>query len=223
MGLFNRKKNTEDNDPLTKFASEMTKADQEGRIADKFAINEKFREYMQDDSYFYNRGSFLIEMEGTPEAKLEKFHEANEYFLKAVKVNPSYIKAWFRLANGYFVISQYEKSIDAFEKVIELESEKKKSDFIAVSEFSILITMLEILVGKYNGDITNWKNDPEYGSKIKEQIEKLREVFANVFDPSVFDTDDKIILGCRENTVLIQQKLLPDIPRFTIRYDPVND
>ena len=214
MGLFSRK-SKEDNDAeqIGKITTEMIKADQEGKPKKKIKLNEKLREYVEDYLYFYNRGSILYEMAGEDKTKLD---EPMECFQKAIRLNPSYTKAWYRLGYAYYATEQDEKSIEAYEKVIELETKEGKEDFLYASHFCNLITMLEILVKRLNGDLTKWKTDEQYVSKIQEKLDTLRPIFNAVFDPKVFDTDEKIFVGCRENFIRILTDLEPDIARATL-------
>lgn len=214
MGLFSRKsKEDKDAEQIGKITTEMIKSDQEGKPEKKLKLNEKLREYVEDYSYFYNRGNILYEMAGEDKTKLD---EPMECFQKAIQLNPSYTKAWYRLGYAYFTTEQDEKSIEAYEKVIELETKEGKEDFLYASHFCSLIIMLEILVKRLNGDLTKWKTDEQYVSKIQEKLDTLRPIFNAVFDPKVFDTDEKIFVGCRENFVRILTDLEPDIARATL-------
>ncbi|KAH9817960.1 small glutamine-rich tetratricopeptide repeat-containing protein A [Melampsora americana] len=47
--------------------------------------------------------------------------EAIEDALKALEVDPGFVKAYSRLGHGYFSSCQYEKAVEAYEKGLELE------------------------------------------------------------------------------------------------------
>ena len=224
MGLFNRKKKIKREEELDYLVWEMGKADSQGFSLAKFEINEKLRQYIKDYSYFFNRGMIIAQGGDTHPSHYGgeggDYIEPIQCFLKSIELNPSFLKARFLLAGQYMDTDQNEKAIDECLKVLELESEQKIDDFTTVCEFYILISMIMILQ-KQNVDAKNWINDVKYGSKIKEKIEKLREIFNKTLDQSVCNTDDKILLWLgKEDHWPILKSVLPNRkPDFNVSLD----
>lgn len=103
----------------------------------------EFKYYIKEAMKFYNEGlkqnckdnvlnSKLYSNKALINLKFKNYREVTNDCLKAIELNPQFIKPYFRCAKAFLYLEQYKESIDICEKGLKIE--EKNEEILQVKE-----------------------------------------------------------------------------------------
>lgn len=161
----------------------------------------------------------------------KKYEEAFECYNQAINLDKEYVKAWYRLGYLSFNFGRWYKSIECFEKVIELERHKDPDEaiFINVANFLYMMACINL----WNSCVLNKKSIPdEIKQKTEYQENLIRSWFERLKITPKFNNETEFVDFCVKNFDILLDKLEPKLDglflrgketQFNIQYGKLED
>jgi len=197
MGLFNRKNDTEDEKITIKLFSLF----QESKWDEALKLVEKYDR--KTEAYHYTKGNILC--------NLNRNEEGLESYQKALELDPKYIKAIYRIGEIFFYSNEWENAHSAFEDVVVLEQENKKTknaewEWIRPAIFYIILCRHSDYLSTKNPEMLDSRN------KAVEMLEKfVRFDYGDEDKFELFEREYRTILDKLEPNIALECRVDEDV------------